>query len=91
MKAAEQGLAIAQYNVGMCYYHGIGVTKEAGAALDWLKKAADQGDTEASKAKNNVLATVPGLGLPYTAPAIDAINAIRARMYLQSAGRRPAI
>ena len=40
-KAAEQGMAEAQYNLGVCYEYGEGVTKDADEAVTWYKKAAD--------------------------------------------------
>lgn len=47
-KAAESGLAMAQYYMGVVYLEGIGDTPiNKSIALDWFKKAAAQGDTEA--------------------------------------------
>jgi len=42
-KAAEQGLAYAQYNLGDCYVKGTGVAKDEVEAVKWYRKAADQG------------------------------------------------
>ena len=42
-KAADQGLAQAQNNLGLCYYNGEGVPKDFKQAVYWWKKAADQG------------------------------------------------
>jgi TPR repeat protein len=42
-KAANQGLASAQYNLGICYEYGKGVMKNIFKAKEWYKKAADQG------------------------------------------------
>lgn len=42
-KAAEQGLATAQFNLGLKYERGEGVAKDHGKADKWLHKAADQG------------------------------------------------
>jgi len=44
-KAADQGLAEAQYNLGFCYYHGQGVTQDYVEAVRWYRKAADQDNT----------------------------------------------
>lgn len=49
-KAAEQGNAIAQYNLGVCYQYGNGVPKNQAEAINWYKKAAKQGDIKASQA-----------------------------------------
>jgi TPR repeat protein len=49
-KAAEQGDAIAQYNLGISYKEGQGVKKDKNKAAEWLSKAAAQGDEDAQKA-----------------------------------------
>lgn len=46
-KAAEQGHVKAQYETGMCYYHGEGVEKNEEKARYWLKKSADNGNINA--------------------------------------------
>ena len=43
MKAARQGFARAQMNVGFSYGHGEGVEKDDEAAFEWTMKAAKQG------------------------------------------------
>ena len=43
-KAAEQGYAQAQYNLGVCYANGDGVEKNPTEAVKWYRKAAEQGD-----------------------------------------------
>ena len=47
MKAAEQGDASAQFNLGVCYGHGEGVEKDYKEAFKWYLKAAEQGDASA--------------------------------------------
>ena len=42
-KAAEQGVAGAQYNLGDCYYNGNGVEQNYKEAVKWFKRAAEQG------------------------------------------------
>ena len=42
-KAAEQGLATAQCNLGWCYDNGRGVTQNYAEAAKWYRKAAEQG------------------------------------------------
>ena len=44
---AEQGVAEAQYNLGVCYYNGDGVDQNYTEAVKWLSKAADQGHDKA--------------------------------------------
>ena len=46
-KAAEQGDAGAQYNLGSCYAMGEGVVKDEAEAVKWLRKAAEQGHSDA--------------------------------------------
>ncbi len=45
--AAEQGDAVAQYNLGRCYHKGNGVEQDDFEAAKWLIKAAEQGYAEA--------------------------------------------
>jgi TPR repeat protein len=42
-KAAEQGLAEAQYLLALCYANGDGVAKDEVKATSWCRKAAEQG------------------------------------------------
>jgi len=46
-KAAEQGDAGAESNLGLCYYEGEGVGKDPFQAVNWLRKASQQGDAHA--------------------------------------------
>ena len=48
-KAAEQGIAIAQYNLARCYEDGIGTEINKTEAFRWYKAAAEQGDEGAQK------------------------------------------
>ena len=50
-KAAEQGNASAQCNLGACYGKGYGVDKDYDLAVQWYRKAARQGD---KTAQNNL-------------------------------------
>lgn len=44
---AEGGDAQAQFEVGGCYYYGIGVSIDYAEAVKWYRKAAKQGNAEA--------------------------------------------
>lgn len=44
---ASSGDALAQLNLGAAYDHGIGVTRDVDKAIEWYRKAADQGLAEA--------------------------------------------
>ena len=48
-KAAEQGNAIAQYNLGQNYRLGRGVSVDLTQAKYWYEKAAEQGDEDAKE------------------------------------------
>ena len=44
---AEQGHAAAQFNVGVLYEKGLGVSQDYAQAARWYLKAAEQGDPDA--------------------------------------------
>ena len=46
-KAADQGNASAQYNLGLMYWRSQGVPQDYAAAVSWYRKAADQGHADA--------------------------------------------
>jgi TPR repeat protein len=46
-RKAEQGYAIAQYNLGVMYANGRGVPKDYVEAVKWWSKAAEQGHAAA--------------------------------------------
>ena len=46
-KAAEQGHAQAQANLGWMFQYGLGVSKNRAEAINWYRKAAEQGDEDA--------------------------------------------
>ena len=46
-KSAEQGLAQAQFNLGVRYDNGQGVPQDYKEAVKWYRKAAEQGDAKA--------------------------------------------
>ncbi|CDF05801.1 stress protein [Megasphaera elsdenii CAG:570] len=50
-KAADQGNAVAQNNLGYCYRNGEGVEQDYAEAVKWGRKAADQGN---AVAQNNL-------------------------------------
>jgi len=52
-KAAEQGHANAQNNLGICYFNGQGVDKDITQAVYWFRKAAEQGDAIAQSNLGN--------------------------------------
>ena len=48
-KAAEQGHAKAQFNLGLTYYYGEGVPKDVAEAVKWYRKAAELGNADAQR------------------------------------------
>ena len=46
-KAAEEGDADSQYNLGWMYKNGRGVEKDDKKAVKWVRKAAEQGIADA--------------------------------------------
>jgi TPR repeat protein len=55
-KAAAQGHASAQSNLGVCYEKGKGVAQDFKTAAAWYEKAAAQGDADAAVARDACLA-----------------------------------
>ena len=51
-KAAEQGDADAQYNLGRCYYYGEGLEKDISQSIYWYCESAEQGYTTAQSQCN---------------------------------------
>ena len=45
-KAADQGEAIAQKNLGLLYYYGEGITRNEAQAKYWFEKACTNGNQE---------------------------------------------
>ena len=41
-KAADQGYAKAQYNLGVCYTQGTGGPQDSAEAVKWYRNAAEQ-------------------------------------------------
>jgi hypothetical protein len=54
-KAADQGLALAQYNLGLMFEQGRGVAQSDVQAARWYRKAADQGHVQALHELGNLL------------------------------------
>lgn len=61
-RAAEQGHAGAEYNLGYLYREGKGVPQDNAEALSWFRKAADHGSADAQYALGVIYAD--GTGVP---------------------------
>ena len=64
-KAAEQGHAAAQNDLGICYYNGQGVKQSYEDAVKWFRKAAEQGHADAME--KLAVCYEKGLGMPPSA------------------------
>lgn len=54
-KASRQGSASAEFNLGLSYYYGQGVPQNTKTAIQWWKKAADQGGRAGRRAQHALL------------------------------------
>ena len=59
---AEQGDAYAQYNLGVMYDNGQGVTQDYKTAVKWFRRAAEQGNSFGQNALGNMYDA--GRGVP---------------------------
>jgi TPR repeat protein len=74
-KAAEQGYAPAQFNLGLMNANGQGTPKDDSEAVNWFRKAAEQGF---AAAQNN-------LGLMYAKGRSVREDKVQAHMWLNLA------
>ncbi len=75
---ADQGYAASQYNLGLMYEIGQGVTQDYAEAVRWYRKAADQGE---ANAQNN-------LGLMYDEGRSVTQDYVQAHMWYNLAAAR---
>ena len=54
-KAAEQGIAMAQFYLGLMCERGVGVDQDDSMAMRWYAKAAAQGHEDAQMAISSLL------------------------------------
>lgn len=66
MKAALQGDANAQRNLGVMYKNGTGVPQDFEASIAWFRKAAVQGDAESQFALGSIYEQGLGITRDYT-------------------------
>ena len=64
-KAADQGLSLAQHNLGNMYAKGQGVAQDYAQAVGWYRKAADQGLSLAQQSLGNMYAKGQGVAQDY--------------------------
>jgi len=65
-KAAEQGYASGQNNLGYMYRNGLGVTQDYTQAVYWFRKAAEQGDADAQSNLGDMYEAGLGVTQDYT-------------------------
>ena len=63
-KLANQGVPMAQYDLGVCYNSGLGVVQNPQTAAQWFFKAAQQADGDAQFALGRLY--LEGRGVPQT-------------------------
>ena len=64
-RSAEQGVAIAQCNLGVCYDNGEGVSQDYAQAVYWWRKAAEQGSAAAQNNLGNAYYKGKGVSQDY--------------------------
>ncbi|MCB1562267.1 MAG: SEL1-like repeat protein [Alphaproteobacteria bacterium] len=69
-QAAAQGVANANYNLGVLYHQGLGVKQNMDEAIKWYQNAAALGHPEAQY--NLGIAYIEGIGVPYDPGAAAA-------------------
>ncbi len=62
-QAAVNGIANAQYNLGVLYHQGLGVDQDLKEAIKWYRAAAERGHPEAHY--NLGIAHIEGIGVTY--------------------------
>lgn len=68
-KAAQQGYATAQYNLGRMYATGQGVQTNYAEAIIWYRKATDQGNAAAQTNLGSLYANGQGVAQNYVEAA----------------------
>ena len=63
--AADQGNAVAQYNIGLIYKNGNGVPQNYAQAVKWYRLAADQGNADAQSNLGHMYGDGKGLARDY--------------------------
>jgi TPR repeat protein len=48
-QSAIRGNARAQRRLALCYFHGMGIRQDEKKGIEWLERAAKNGDAEARK------------------------------------------
>jgi localization factor PodJL len=70
-KAAEHGLRDSQYNLGVLYARGLGGPQNLAESYRWFALAANQGDTDAAKKRDDIAARLDQQTLVATKLAVQ--------------------
>jgi localization factor PodJL len=74
-KASEHGLRDSQYNLGVLYARGLGVAQNLAESFRWFALAANQGDADAVKKRDEVAARLDQQTLVATRLAVQTWTA----------------
>ena len=85
--AAELGLRDSQFNLGVLYGRGLGVPQDLGQSWMWFSLAAQQGDADAAKKRDEVAARMDAKAL---AAAAKMYTDFKLKPPLSSANEIPA-
>lgn len=77
-RAADRGLRDSQYNLGVLYARGLGVQANLAESYRWFSLAANQGDTDAAKKRDDV------------AKRLDQQTLVAAQLAVQSWAAQPS-
>ena len=84
--AAEYGVRDSQYNLGVLYSRGLGVPQDLTQSWLWFSLAAQQGDTDAGKKRDDVAAKMDGKAL---ADAQKKLAEFKAKPLVPAANEAP--
>jgi localization factor PodJL len=73
--AAERGVRDSQYNLGVLYARGLGVEQNLAESFRWFAIAAEQGDTDAAKKRDDVAKRLDAQTLSATRLAVQGWKA----------------
>ena len=76
-KAAELGVRDSQYNLAILYARGLGVEKDLGQSFLWFSLAAQQGDTDAAKKRDEIAGEMDPASLASAVEALMKFKAVK--------------
>ncbi len=85
---AEQGIAEAQFSLGLMYWHGRGVPQDSAEAAKWYRLAAEQGQATTRSGRRAIATAQFSLGAMHADGAGVPQDYILAHMWFSLAGSR---